>query len=183
MQAGILPLALLGIVIAWPAVAYDRGTKQTMSISIEGVERRWQMFIPSLYEEGAKFPLVLNFHGTGANSDLQTRLSDIEALADKERFLVAGPEAIYPAGRAGWFTWNVDQSEGGVDDVRHRRRFESLLPEQLRERVEHLVGVELARPTTSRGVCISGARSVDGGSHTSNVPRFCDIWNPWSKIP
>ncbi|MFK7888402.1 MAG: PHB depolymerase family esterase [Gammaproteobacteria bacterium] len=75
------------------------------------------MFVPDQYKEGVAFPLVLDFHGTGATPDQQSRMSEFELVAAKEGFLVATPAAKFPRRKDGRLTWNVDRIDAGVDDV------------------------------------------------------------------
>ena len=56
-------------------------------------------------------PLVLDLHGSGGNAEGQARTSRLEALAEREGFVVATLEA--DTGRR----WNVPVSEDRADDV------------------------------------------------------------------
>jgi polyhydroxybutyrate depolymerase len=118
MRSVLFLLALLVAAFCELTVAHASGIEEVNFISISGVERRWRMFVPDLYEEGVALPLVLNFHATGSTPDQQSDWSEFEILAAKEGFLVASPEAKFSRKGDGKLTWNVDRIPNGVDDVR-----------------------------------------------------------------
>ncbi|MFT5116421.1 MAG: polyhydroxybutyrate depolymerase [Parasphingorhabdus sp.] len=113
----LLLFALLGVACSGPALVQMAGVEEGHSVSIDGVERTWRMFVPDQYEEGIALPLVLNLHGTGSTPDRQSQYSEFEILAAKEGFLVASPAGKFPRSRDGVPTWNVDLIQDGVDDV------------------------------------------------------------------
>lgn len=118
MRSGIAICTLVIVIAGDLAIAQAPGKHHLESISIDGMDRRWRMFVPDQYEDGVALPLVLNFHGTGSTPDQQSNMSGFELLAAKAGFLVASPEGKYPRKRDGRITWNVDLSQDGVDDVR-----------------------------------------------------------------
>jgi polyhydroxybutyrate depolymerase len=100
------------------AIAQDHVAQSVHSISINGVDRNWRMFVPDQFDSGVALPLVLNFHGSGSTPEQQAQISVIEGLAAEEGFFVASPEGIYRSEGSGRPSWNVDLSQEGVDDVR-----------------------------------------------------------------
>jgi polyhydroxybutyrate depolymerase len=63
------------------------------SFNHNGVDREYFAFIPSNYNSASAVPLVLNFHGFGGNSSGYSTYASMEALAEKENFIL-----IYPDG-------------------------------------------------------------------------------------
>jgi polyhydroxybutyrate depolymerase len=63
------------------------------SFNHNGVDREYFAFIPSNYNSASAVPLVLNFHGFGSNSSEYSPYTSMEALAEKENFIL-----IYPNG-------------------------------------------------------------------------------------
>ena len=61
--------------------------------------------------------LVIDLHGSGGNPEGQAGLSQLEALAREEGFLVATPAGKYLRPDAEIVSWNVYLDDGGVDDV------------------------------------------------------------------
>jgi len=118
----LLLFALLAVACSDPAVDASSGGEGGDSVSINGVERTWRMFVPDQYEERIALPLVLNFHGTGSTPDEQSQLSGFEVVAAREGFLVASPTAIFSEKEGGLLTWNVDLIESGVDDIEFIRK-------------------------------------------------------------
>ncbi|MDD6160411.1 MAG: hypothetical protein PUB51_04700 [Oscillospiraceae bacterium] len=60
----------------------------------QDVERLYYYYIPSTYQPGTRLPLVLALHGSGANALSQLYESDMEALAEREGFIVVAPNAV-----------------------------------------------------------------------------------------
>ena len=75
-------------------------------------------------------PLVIDLHGSGSSPDGQAGLSQFEALAGDEGFLVATPAGMYPRPDAEIVSWNVYLDEGGVDDVLFIRKLIAQTSEQ-----------------------------------------------------
>ena len=67
------------------------GTDTTFSIAVAGRVRRFLVHVPKGYL-GTDMPAVLNFHGWGSNAHQQLDLSGMNAIADREGFIVAYPE-------------------------------------------------------------------------------------------
>lgn len=73
-----------------------------------GTDRSYLHYLPLSYSvsDGVKRPLVLVLHGGGANGENAMRMADMEALADREGFILLYPDGT---GRPGdrVFTWNA----------------------------------------------------------------------------
>ncbi len=69
-------------------------------------DRHYDIHIPASYKPGTPTPLVLNLHGGMGNPRQQRRDSKMDAVADKNGFIV-----IYPAGTGfaenRFLTWNI----------------------------------------------------------------------------
>jgi len=63
--------------------------------------REYRLFTPSI-ENDEKLPLVLNFHGFGSNAIQQEIYSEMNILAETEKFLVAYPEGLLNSWNVGW---------------------------------------------------------------------------------
>jgi polyhydroxybutyrate depolymerase len=72
--------------------------------------RGYRLFVPPGYDGRTSLPLVLDLHGSGGNSAGQASNSGFEALAARERFLVATLDADNRR-------WNVPVQDGRGDDV------------------------------------------------------------------
>ena len=100
-----------------PAVALDDTSGALRTLTVDGVEREWQILVPDSYRDGERVPLVLEFHGTGATPESQTELSGFPALAKEQGFLLVAPVARYQRVQDQRLTWNVDLHDDAVDDV------------------------------------------------------------------
>jgi polyhydroxybutyrate depolymerase len=92
-------------------------SQQTLegSITHDGLERTYILFVPSTYEPGNPAPLVLNFHGYTSNNFEQMLYGDFRAIADTAGFLVVHPMGTIDL--LGNPHWNVGWGSSTVDDV------------------------------------------------------------------
>ena len=113
-------------VIAFLAVAMScqgvRAQSGDVTITIEsgGRTRTSILHVPSSYVEGTAVPLVILMHGGGGNGAQGQRAYGMDAVADREGFLVAYPNGTGNFGNL--LTWNAANCcsyayENNVDDV------------------------------------------------------------------
>jgi polyhydroxybutyrate depolymerase len=79
-----------------------------------GRERMYRLFVPTGYDGRTPLPLVLDLHGSGGTADGQAANSRFEALAERERVLVATLQAAAEGNR-----WNVPITAERPDDVQY----------------------------------------------------------------
>lgn len=117
-------LALPGIACAGSG-ALEPGTHDLRLMSGD-TERSYTLHLPPAFREGGLLPLVLAFHGGGGNAKGYRKYAGLDAVADREGFVVA-----YPDGSGGLLgrllTWNAGLCCGPamrdeVDDVAFARR-------------------------------------------------------------
>jgi polyhydroxybutyrate depolymerase len=84
-----------GILLIASALAADplRPGDHVRKLTVGGRERSYQVHIPSKYDQKKPTPLVLAFHGGGANADSMVRFSGLNEKSDEARFIV-----VYPSG-------------------------------------------------------------------------------------
>ncbi|MEW6689777.1 MAG: PHB depolymerase family esterase [Pseudomonadota bacterium] len=90
-----------------------------MRLAVGALERHYIVHVPPRLE--AKPAVVLNFHGGGAHARVQQEYVRMDALADRERFLVVYPDGTGPL-RGRFLAWNGGTCCGvaagtQVDDV------------------------------------------------------------------
>ena len=78
--------------------------QQTINASIthDGIQRNYILYIPELYDGSSDVPLVLNFHGFGSNANQQMFYGDFRDIADTEGFLLVHPEGTTFIGNQFW---------------------------------------------------------------------------------
>ena len=78
--------------------------QQTINASIthDGIQRDYIVYIPELYDGTTTVPLVLNFHGYGSNAAQQMFYGDFRDIADTEGFLLVHPEGTTFIGDQFW---------------------------------------------------------------------------------
>ena len=78
--------------------------QQTINASIthDGIQRDYIVYIPELYDGSTAVPLILNFHGFGSNANEQMFYGDFRDIADTEGFLLVHPEGTTFIGNQFW---------------------------------------------------------------------------------
>jgi polyhydroxybutyrate depolymerase len=77
------------------ALDQDQGGHQRMAL----------VHLPSGYQPSSPIPLVLNMHGSQSTALEQEGLTDMDATADQDTFIVVYPQGGIPSGSG--FEWNV----------------------------------------------------------------------------
>lgn len=110
-----LAAALIAAALAAPAFALAPGD-HVIDLRHAGMERRYIVHVPP--GEGKRPPVVLNMHGGGGNALAHQQYVRMDALADREGFLVVYPDGTGPI-RGRFLTWNAGACCGLVpaDDV------------------------------------------------------------------
>ncbi len=93
----------------------------TLTLRHDGRTRRYVLHVPRGFVAGRAIPLVLAFHGGGGEADGFQEYAGLDAVADREGFLVAYPNGSGPLPRR-LLTWNAGECCGyamnqKVDDV------------------------------------------------------------------
>jgi polyhydroxybutyrate depolymerase len=83
----------------WPA-----GTT-SVTVRVDGYDRRARVHLPSRYRSDESVPLVLNLHGSGSTGDRQAVNSGMDGTADAHDFVVAYPDGERRLGSG--YIWNV----------------------------------------------------------------------------
>ena len=98
----------------------------TESVTVNGIEREWRMFVPPSYQAGTEMPLVIDFHGSGSSPDREAGLSQFEALASddyRRAFLKSQIAAGNVLPQQGTVFLSVrDEDKGALTDVARRLR-------------------------------------------------------------
>ena len=89
----------------------DASRAQTVAISFQGRARHYLLYVPAK-PAGS---LVLAFHGGGQTAAQMQRITGFDAIADRERFIVAYPEAFERSWADGRNSTSAEQQ--GIDDV------------------------------------------------------------------
>ena len=96
--------------------------REVVELRVDDRKRRCLVHVPEGADPKKPMPLVLLFHGAGANGKWQLRYSGLDETADREGFLLAVPDG--PGRLKRWcLTWNAElccgyASSKDVDDVK-----------------------------------------------------------------
>lgn len=85
------------------------------TLTIDGLERNYYLYVPAAYDGTTAVPLVINLHGYGSNAAQQNLYGDFKPLADQDNFLVVCPNGTLDL--SGTPYWNAFVNAGAVDDV------------------------------------------------------------------
>jgi polyhydroxybutyrate depolymerase len=123
-------VARVAVVAFWVATGAAAGEplgigNHTLSLDVAGRQRSAIVHVPPRYDPAIPMPVVLAFHGGGANADTMVRFSGLDDKADEAGFV-----AVYPSGTGRlqrMLTFNGGNCCGqaaatGVDDVEFTRR-------------------------------------------------------------
>jgi polyhydroxybutyrate depolymerase len=79
--------------------------QQTIDYTIthDGLQREYILYVPALYTGDEPVPLLCNFHAIGSNAQQQMAFGDFRPIADRDGFLVAHPNGTdIQFGDRGW---------------------------------------------------------------------------------
>ena len=165
-----------------PATEEDeKGDVIEGSLTVDGRERSYRLFLPSRYSERKKrqMPLLLALHGGRGNAEQMKELSGFDELAEEKRFIVAYPNAIDHHWNDGRQVTGFRSHRENIDDVEFLMGLIGALTEQYnvdRKRI-YLAGVSNGAMMALRVACekaasISAVASVVGAL-PENVFRTC----------
>jgi len=104
------PILAAVILILLATAASARNRKR--SFEFDEMRRTYRVHVPAIYDDSTQVPLLINVHGYSANAALHRHMSQMNAKANEEGFIV-----VYPNG-TGWpRAWNAGNRLG-----KHKRR-------------------------------------------------------------
>jgi polyhydroxybutyrate depolymerase len=77
-----------------PAVEYQTPGTFRDSLQVEGYRRHFAVHLPPMYQPGVPLPLVIDFHAHSHSVFQQAEISQMNAKADEEGFVVVHPQAL-----------------------------------------------------------------------------------------
>jgi polyhydroxybutyrate depolymerase len=91
--------------------------QQTINASIthDGLQRDYILYVPAVYDGTANVPLLFNFHGYSSNANQQLFYGDFRAIADTANFIIVHPQGTLDNTNTTHF--NVGWGGSTVDDV------------------------------------------------------------------
>lgn len=88
----------------------------TQSITHDGLQRDYILYVPATYTGDEAVPLVLNFHGYTSNAKEQMGYGDFRPIADTAGFIIVHPQGTLLDGKTHWNVggWTLASK---IDDV------------------------------------------------------------------
>ena len=106
------------VILLFTGFVFSSSAQQTINASIthDGIERDYILYVPEIYDGSTAVPLVLNFHGFGSSASQQMFYGDFRDIANTEGFLLVHPEGTTFIGNQ---FWNVGFPglSSNIDDV------------------------------------------------------------------
>ena len=92
------------VLLFFVVFTFSSFAQQTINASIthDGIQRNYILYIPEIYDGDTAVPLILNFHGFGSNAAQQMFYGDFRDIADTEGFLLVHPEGTTFIGNQFW---------------------------------------------------------------------------------
>ena len=92
------------VILLFTGFVFSISAQQTINASIthDGIERDYILYVPEIYDGSTAVPLVLNFHGFGSSASQQMFYGDFRDIADTEGFLLVQPEGTTFIGNQFW---------------------------------------------------------------------------------
>ena len=177
--------------------AYSQGEVLEKTITVDGFERQYLLYVPSDYTGEEEWPLVFNFHGYTSSAPGQMRITQMNEVAEQEHFLVAYPQglsvnipsAVVPGPGPGWYI-PVDgiEREEEQDDL----AFVNALIDQLDESYTidvsriHATGWSMGGHFSYYLACALSDRIASVGAVGGPIPEAlisdCDARRPYSTL-
>ena len=111
-------LKSLAIILTLLMMQFSAIAQQTIyeSITHDGMQREYILYVPENYTGDMPVPLVLNFHGYGSNAGEQMWYGDFRSIADTSGFLIIHPQGTLFNGITHWNVggWTIGST---TDDV------------------------------------------------------------------
>ena len=150
------------------------------TITIDGLERKYRLAIPSNHNINSPTPLVFNMHGFGSTAAEQEFYADMNRIAEREGFIICYPEGIANA-------WNVGWTFGSqADDVKFVDQLSDFLIQEynIDNQKIYACGMSNGGFMSYRLACelnnkIAAIASVTG----SMAPDYVDSCNPGREVP
>jgi polyhydroxybutyrate depolymerase len=103
------------VLVQIASAVYGQGQTLNKSLMHDGISRNYTIYVPSSYTPQNNAALVINLHGYTLNRSFQMTSSGMNAVAEREGFLVAYPDAV----NADWFgpQDNIGFVDRLLDDV------------------------------------------------------------------
>lgn len=103
-----ISILLLLVMVTTATAQSESGT-----LTYDGLERTYEVFVPSTYDPETPMPLLIALHPSGGDAEGMARITGFNDIAEREGFIV-----LYPEGPYGYwdYGWNLREWEG-VENV------------------------------------------------------------------
>ena len=162
----------------------------TDSIIVKGLHRSYLVHLPDSYDKSRLWPLVIVLHGGGSEAKTMDPMTDFNAMADKQGFVVVYPEAYkhLTAGLGMSQHWNDGRGEPGIraqaeniDDVAFISTLIDHLVQDLNidENMVYATGISNGAFMSNRLGCELSGKIAAIAPVAGNIPqKTASTWSP-----
>jgi len=95
-------MKLLLLSIALFSFSLFHAQTTTHTVNVNGTNRTYRLYVPTIYNGSTAVPIVFNFHGYGSNSTQQEAYGEFRPIADTANFILVHPQGLTVNGSTGW---------------------------------------------------------------------------------
>lgn len=133
-------------------------TTSTFSVDVNGTNRTYRQYVPSIYNESQAVPVVFNFHGYGSSALEQEIYANFKPIADTANFIIVFPQGLVDGnGNTFWHDFT------SIEDLEIDLNFFDVMLENLS--AEYNIDMDRVYST---GMSNGGFFSYDLACHRSN---------------
>ena len=89
----------------------------TEYVNVDGVQRRFNVYLPSGHDGSESLPVLYHFHGGGSSPEEEVSYIDFRPIANAENFIVVYPAGLPAPGDPAPIWNSVGPYDHGVDDL------------------------------------------------------------------
>lgn len=172
-------LLIFGFLVAFANVTLLAQTITQETFDHDGLTRSYIIVVPDDIDEGSDIPLVINMHGFTSSANEQMIYSNMNPVAQANKFIVVYPEGIDAAWNVGWTFGSTADDVGFLSElIAFLITDQNIDPQRVYACGMSNGGFMSYRMACERPDLIAAVASVTG----SIVPSFINECNPDSPV-
>ena len=96
----------------------DHSNSEVQTMTHDGIEREYMLYLPEAYDANSPVPVLLNFHGFGDKASGFMDYTDMRSLAETNNFILVYPQGSLEDGASHWNPCPIGgDNKSTADDV------------------------------------------------------------------